>query len=470
MPLRNTQSLRLMLIDRLLPAMLILLLLGALAANWVALRAATKAYDRGLLDTAFAIAEQLRVVDGKLQLPLNQQARTVLLTDKFDRIFYAVRGSGGELLDGNPELPIPAKEHWRQLGNGGRWYYDGTLEDEPVRLAAYQRNIGDQVVTILAAETLVKRNELVRDILLGMLLPEVLLVVVVASVIWFGVRSGLRPLDALRGELANRSQADLRPVTVDVPEEIQPVVTEINGLLMRLDTALSSQRHFVSDAAHQLRTPIAALLAQVEAAQHEAGPSSLGQLQGIHAAAGRLGHLVEQLLALARAEPSLAQSSNVVSLPDLVREIAGNWMPKAISKDIDLGFELNPAIVYGNELLLQELLSNLLDNALRHTPTGGVVTVSCGQERASAWLNVEDNGPGIPENEWERIGQRFYRPPGQTGEGCGLGLAIVREIARQYQGTLSIGSSQRLGGAMMRVDFRVQQPSLTGTCLTGSNG
>jgi two-component system sensor histidine kinase TctE len=455
MALRSTNSLRLMLIDRLLPAMLVLLLLGALAANWVALRAATKAYDRGLLDTAFAIAEQLRVVDGKLQLPLNPQARVVLLTDKFDRVFYAVRGQGGELLDGNPDLPIPPKENWRQLGNEGRWYYDGTLDEEPIRLAAYQRYFGDQTVTILAAETLVKRNDLVRDILLGMLLPEVLLVLVAASVIWFGVRSGLRPLEDLRAELANRSQADLRPVTVDIPEEIQPVVTEINGLLMRLDTALSSQRHFVSDAAHQLRTPIAALLAQVEAAQHESGASSQGALRGIHAAAGRLGHLVEQLLALARAEPSLAQASSVISLVDLVRDVAGNWLPKAISKEIDLGFELNPAIVYGNELLLQELLANLLDNAVRHTPKGGVVTVSCGQERSTAWLCVEDSGPGVPESERERIGQRFYRPAGQTGEGCGLGLAIVREIAQQYQGTLRIGTSQRLGGAMMRIDFQI---------------
>jgi two-component system sensor histidine kinase TctE len=221
-------------------------------------------------------------------------------------------------------------------------------------------------VTILAAETLVKRKELVRDILLGMLLPEVLLVLVAASVIWFGVRSGLRPLDTLRAELADRSQADLRPVTVSVPEEIQPVVTEVNGLLMRLDTALTSQRHFVSDAAHQLRTPIAALLAQVEAAQHEAGEGGNGTLRGIHAAAGRLGHLVEQLLALARAEPSLAQASSVVSLVALVGLVAENWLPTAIAKEIDLGFELHPADIQGNELLLQELLANLLDNALRH--------------------------------------------------------------------------------------------------------
>ena len=451
--MRSASSLRLMLIDRLLPAMLILLLLGALAAYWVALRAATKAYDRGLLDTAFTIAEQLRVVDGKLQLPLSPQARTVLLTDKFDRIYYAVHGVGGELLDGNPDLPTPRLENWRQLGEDGRWYYDGMLDNEPVRLAAYQRNLGEQSVTIIAGETLIKRQELVRDILLGMLLPEIMLVLVAGSVIWFGVRSGLRPLDNLRAELADRSPTDLRPVIADVPEEMQPVVTEINGLLRRLEQALSSQRNFVSDAAHQLRTPIAALLAQVEAAEHEAGRAENGALRGIHAAAGRLGHLVEQLLALARAEPSMAQTSTPVSLVDLVRNVAERWLPTAIGKDIDLGFELTPALVVGNEVLLQELLANLLDNALRHTPIGGVVTVSCRQEGGKAWLGVEDSGPGIPESERQRVGERFYRPAGQIGDGCGLGLAIVREIARQHHGELQIGTSARLGGALLRVEL-----------------
>ncbi len=447
-----------MLIDRLLPAMLGLLLLGALAANWVALRAATKAYDRGLLDTAFAIAEQLQMVDGKLQLPLAPQARAVLLTDKFDQVFYAVHGKDGVLLDGNPELAMPPPESWRQLGNEGRWYYDGNLGKEPIRLAAYQRHFGDQTVTILAGETLVKRKELVRDILLGMLLPEILLVLVAASVIWFGVRSGLRPLDSFRAELADRSPSDLRPVTVGVPEEIQPVVTEVNSLLVRLDTALASQRNFVSDAAHQLRTPIAALLAQVEAAQHEAGALPNGILPGIHAAAGRLGHLVEQLLALARAEPSLAHASRPVSLDGLVHQVAENWLPKAIGKNIDLGFELHPAVVAnGNELLLQELLANLLDNALRHTPQGGVVTVGCGQDGEAgfgcAWRIV---GRESPESERGRIGERFYRPAGQKDDGCGLGLAIVREIARQYQGCLEIGTSERLGGALLRIEFPVQ--------------
>lgn len=132
--------------------------------------------------------------------------------------------------------------------------------------------------------------------------------------------------------------------------------------------------------------------------------------------------------------------------------MAENWLPKAIGKEIDLGFELNPADILGNELLLQELLANLLDNALRHAPRGGVVTVGCGQEGRTAWLCVEDNGPEYRKGT-RTYGQRFYRPAGQTGDGCGLGLAIVREIARQYQGTLSVGTSPRLGGALLKVSF-----------------
>ena len=447
------RSLRLTLMARLLPALLLLLLIGAAAGNWVALRAATKAYDRGLLDTAFAISEQLRVVDGKLQLPLTPQARDVLLTDKFDRIYYAVRSANGALLDGNPELPMPPPENWRRLGSEGRSYYDGMLGNQEVRLAAFQKQIGDQRVTILAAETMVKRNELVHEVLLGMLVPEFLLILVSGSVVWFGVRSGLRPLETLRAELAGRTSSDLSAVTVAVPEEIRPLAEEVNGLLRRLGEALESQRTFVSNAAHQLRTPIAALQAQVEAARHETSAADAAKLAGIHAAAIRLGRLVEQLLALARAEPRLAEASHCVALPDLVRQVAEDWLPKAIARDIDLGFELSPACVAGNETLLQELVANLIDNALRHAPTGGAVTVACGETDGRAWLSVEDSGPGIPETERSRIGERFYRPAGQKGDGSGLGLAIVRQIASQHGGNLQVGTSERLGGAALRVAF-----------------
>lgn len=444
-------SLRFLLLRRLLPAMLALLLAGAATAYWVAWRSATKAYDRALFDTALAITEQLRLVDGKPQLPLTPQARAVLLTDKFDEVFYAVRGPAAELLDGEPDLPMPTLNAQRIKGTESRFYFDGTLDKRPIRVAALQTELSGQTVTVLAAETLIKRNALVQEIILGMLLPELLLTLVSISVVWFGVRSALLPLAGLRQELAGRSQADLSPVLVNVPKEIQPVVTEINELLQRFEHSLFSQRNFVSDAAHQLRTPIAALQAQVEAVISESPPAARKELHGVLSAAHRLSHLVAQMLALARAEPSLAQTHPEVALERVAQQAAETWLPIAIQKQIDLGFELTPAFVRGNSLLLEELLGNLLDNALRYTPEQGTVTVSCGAHAGSAWLSVEDSGKGIVHAEQERVFERFYQSPGSLSDGSGLGLAISREIVRQHGGTILATRSAALGGALLKV-------------------
>lgn len=453
-------SLRFLLLRRLLPALLLLLLAGAATAYWVAWRSATKAYDRALFDTALAITEQLRIVDGKPQLPLTQQARAVLLTDKFDQVFYAVRGADQELLDGEAGLPMPPPGPPRTRNSEGRFYFDGLLQGRPVRVATLQTELAGKLITVLAGETLVKRQALIREIILGMLLPEILLALVSVGVVWFGVRAGLKPLTELRQELAGRSQADLSPVRVDVPEEIQPVVTEINELLLRLAHSLASQRNFVSDAAHQLRTPIAALQAQAEAACRESPADSRQQLEGVLSAAHRLSHLVDQMLALARAEPSLSQTQPEIGLEEIARQLAETWLPQAIRKGIDLGFELAPATVRGNELLLQELFGNLLDNALRHAPAGGTVTVSCGREGSEAWLAIEDNGSGIAEDERDKIFARFYQAPGSRSNGNGLGLAIVHEIVRQHGGRISVSSSASLGGAL----FKVWLPAMPVAC------
>lgn len=446
-------SLRFLLLRWLLPAMLALLLAGAVTAYWVALRSATKAYDRALLDTALAIVEQLVIRDGKPVLPLTAQARHVLLVDKFDQVFFAVRGPDGELLDGEANLPMPPprlpKEGWSE----GRYYFDGHLNGLPVRVAALKTERAGQTFTILAGETLIKRNALVREILLGMLLPELLLIVVSLAVVWFGVRAGLKPLSSLRDELSGRSQADLRPVTTDVPDEIQPVVQEINELLTRLGHSLDTQRHFVSDAAHQLRTPIAALQAQVEATLAESEPLMQEKLQGILTAAHRLSRLVEQMLMLAKAQPSLARTQPEIALEEVAQAAAEDWLPVAIASGIDLGFELVPSRVVGNSLLLQEVFSNLIDNALRHTPRGGSVTVRCGAGEHDAWLAVEDSGPGISEGDREKVFERFYQSPGSSRGGSGLGLAIVREIARQHGGHASIDRSPDLGGTRVTVRF-----------------
>lgn len=453
-----SRSLRFQLLRRLLPALLVMLLAGAATAYWVAWRSATKAYDRALFDTALAITEQLRVVEAKPQLPLTPQARAVLLTDKFDQVYYAVRGPDEDLLDGEAGLPMPPPGPPRTRNSEGRYYFDGLLHGKPVRIAALQTEVAGEMITVLAGETLIKRQALIREILLGMLLPEILLTLVSLGIVWFGVRSGLQPLAKLRHELAGRSQSDLRPVRVNVPEEIQPVVTEINELLERLEHSLSSQRHFVSDAAHQLRTPIAALQAQAEAALGELAPDTRHQLTGILTAAHRLSHLVDQLLALARAEPTQSQTATEISLADIVQQVAESWLPVAIRKQIDLGFELAPVQVRGNALLLQELLGNLLDNALRYTPDGGTITVACGQSGAEAWLTVDDSGPGIAAGECDKVFARFYQAPGTLPGGNGLGLAIVRAIARQHDGRISAGRSAKLGGACFELRLRAALP------------
>lgn len=460
MPAEQNLSLRILLLRRLLPATLTLLMAGALFGYWVALGSATKAYDRGLLDIAFSISEQLQYVDGHVQLALSPQARSVLLTDKFDRIFYSVQTVDGYSLDGNQDLPQPSKKSSQGFRTTGRAYYDAMLGREPIRVAALQSEVGGQPVIILAAETRRKRNELVRDILLGVLVPELLLVVVSISVIWFGVRSGLRPLKELRSELAGRSQTDLSPVAVEIPEEIQPVVKEINALLKRLDHSLASQRNFVADAAHQLRTPIAALQAQVEACVAESGPHMRNQLAGLLAATRRMSHLVSQLLVLARTEPGLGVNQPAVDLMEITSRLADTWLPVAIEKQIDLGFELEPAPLRGNLVLLEELVGNLIDNALRHTPAGGVVTVACGRiNERKVFISVNDSGQGIPPEECERIFERFYRSSTSSGEGCGLGLAIVAQIAHQHGGSVSARRSLKLGGAQFQVTLAGVAPT-----------
>ena len=445
-------SLRSQLLHWLLPAMLALLLLGAVVVYWVAFRSATLAYDRALWDVSLAIGEKLTVRDGEPVLALTDQAREVLLVDKFDQVYFAVRDPQGGLFAGEAGLSMPDRGPL-EAASKGRLYYDGMIGDKPVRIAAVKTLLGGETYTVLVGETLVKRNTLVREILLGMLLPEILLIAVSIAIIWFGVRFGLKPLTTLREELAGRSHADLRAVTTAVPEEIQPVVNEINELLSRLEHSLDTQRHFVSDAAHQLRTPIAALQAQVEALLAESGPELGEQLQGILVATHRLVHLVEQMLMLARAQPSLARTRQRVVLGSVAQAVAEDWLPAAIAKGVDLGFELAPCAVQGNALLLQELLVNLIDNAIRHAPCGGSVTVSCGGGDDTAWLVVEDSGAGIPESDREMVFERFYQSPGVASDGCGLGLAIVREIARQHGGNAMIDRSPDLGGARVTGRF-----------------
>jgi two-component system sensor histidine kinase TctE len=242
------------------------------------------------------------------------------------------------------------------------------------------------------------------------------------------------------------------------PREIQPLIYAMNDLLRRLSNTLAAQQRFVTDAAHQLRTPVAGIKTQTELALRMTDPAEQQKaLQQLHTATENLSRLIHQLLALARSEPD-AQSAHTLERVDLnreMREATGEWVPRALQRNIDLGFEGTdaPVIVQGNAFLLREMLGNLLDNAIRYSPAGSHVTVEVSCEERYAVLRVEDNGSGIAPEDRTHVFERFYRVLGTEADGCGLGLAIVREVAEGHGATVSLGDGTTGRGIAVHVRF-----------------
>jgi two-component system, OmpR family, sensor histidine kinase TctE len=440
-------SLARQLLRQLLPLMAAIIVTGGGVVYFVAHRAATVAYDRALMDVSLALASQVEIIDGSLHLQLPAIAEKVLLVDGYDKLFYEVVDLNGKTVAGNIELPRPT-----QPFEDGKLYYDGKLNGKSVRVAALSSERNGTSFIVLSAETELKRDWLVGEIVLAMLVPEGLLIIAAIFMIRRSVRHGLASILPLREELVRRTHTDLSQLPLkDIPEEIYPIFTEVNELLARLSNSLDANRRFIADASHQLRTPIAALQAEAEMALRSPHPSE--SLKRIVAGTRRITHLAHQLLTLSRLEPQQKYSPMTVDLAQLTRDAAERWIPLALERSIDLGFELNPAKVMGDPIWLEELFNNLIDNAIRYTPTGGIVTVRCNGTANQVSWEVEDSGPGIPEEEHERIFERFYRLDTTGVDGCGLGLAIVHEIANNHNASITIGKGPNLGGALIRVTF-----------------
>ncbi len=434
------RSLRKQLLSWLVLPLGALLVSSALLSYSVALRSAKVAYDRALLDPALSLAEHVRTVDGRLVLDLPKAALDVLRVDSLDRIYFSVTGPGGELIAGQPEMPPPPSV----VPDSHREFRYGTVSGENVRIAALFLPNAEGRVVIQVAETMVKRNRLAREILFGETLPDLLVVGVAMFLVWFGVGRSLAPLDRLRAEIAERSAVDLRPLDASyAPDEVRPLVAALNDLLRDLHDALDAQQRFTANAAHQLRTPLAGLRTQVELALRQPAPPALvHSLTQLRNATVRASHLANQLLALSRAEPGghRPDALREVDLRTIAQDAAALWVPRALLKDLDLGFELSSATLIGDARLLRDLIDNLIENAIRYTPDGGQITVRTEIADEQAVLTVEDNGPGIAAAERERVFQRFYRTPGTEGDGSGLGLAIVHEIVNAHGASVSVGT------------------------------
>ena len=441
------RSMRVHLLALMLPPMFGLLGLGAVVAYFPSLGPAAAAYDNALADVALALGAHVRVRGGAYRFELPPVVDQVLRTDRYDDIYYRVRDPQGRVIGGEPGLPlVPDAEQ-----EAGMTAYDALYQGREVRVVSVAVPCGRRTCSVDVAETTRKRSRAVRGIVLSSLFPELLIALATIGIVWFGVKRGLAPLSRLSEEIVARSASDLRPIDeTQAPVEARPLVTALNGLLARADEAGRNQQRFLANAAHQLRTPLAGLQAHAELVLARELPAEVrADLERVHEATVRAARLANQLLALARAEPGGVRAEALVTLDlkELVERHVDEWVHRAWSRDIDLGFELTEARVKGDAMLLREAFANLVHNAIEYTPAGGHVTVRTGM-RAEArtaprpFLEVEDDGLGIPAGERAKVTERFYRIPGTTGTGSGLGLAIVREIANAHSADLDIGEGQ----------------------------
>jgi two-component system sensor histidine kinase TctE len=439
------RSLRAHLLRMLLPPIAAALALGAVISYFPTIEPATQAYDQALVDVGLALGSHVHVLPTEYRFELPPAVEQVLRTDRFDRIYYRVMSPAGLEIAGDPGLPAPP---------GDTVAHDTVYDGVKVRVVTVQAPCGRSACTVLVAETMVKRERLARDLLLQSILPELLIAAATLLIVWFGVKRGLRPLARLSEEIKSRSAGDLRPIdAAGAPEETRPLVGALNGLLEEVSAASRKQQRFLADAAHQLRTPLAGLQAHAELALAQPLPEpSRAQVEQVHKATIRTGRLANQLLALARAEPGARSVNSLVDLKAVVEGEADAWVHQALARDIDLGFELEPAPVEGDAFLLREALANLVHNALEYPPHGARVTVRTGRREGAAFVELEDDGPGIAPAERARVLERFYRVPGTPGTGSGLGLAIVREIAATHGASVAIADSAS-GGCRVAITF-----------------
>ncbi len=467
-------------LDWMLVPLLLLWPMSIAITYLVAKSIANHPFDRALEDHVTVLAQQVKEQDGKLLMQVPNASRDILRADDVDYTYYQLRDTQGEQVEGDRDIPLPIDEE-RPPPWSVQFRYD-RIHNTEVRVAYIYVNPGklkisgghaeSHLVLVQLAETLDKRVELANQIVKGVILPEFIILPVALALVWFALSRGLLPLAELQQRIRRRPPGDLSPIdSGQVPEEISPLVRSLNEMLDRLSQNIASQKRFIADAAHQMKTPLAGMRMQSELALRQTSEEeihrSLVQLAKSSDAATRL---VNQLLTLARAENQTPEAHPFVSLEltELAREVVQNWVQVAFANKIDIGFEQPgyPLMVQGNPTMLREMLNNLIDNALRYTPSQGSVTLRVRGEsdERRAIIEVEDTGPGIPAAERSHIFERFYRILGNNADGSGLGLSIVREIAQQHGAEIDVFNNPRshdpkFPGSLFRISLRLERGS-----------
>lgn len=438
-------SLRRALLVVLLPGML-----GVVGAElWLTWRtavdAANAAYDRSLLGAIKSMDANISTASGGLGVELPYRLLEFFQLTASGQVFYRVATEDGLVEIGNADLPAPRA----YLVTGRPQFSDAVYFGEPVRVGSYARELTHplagqpphQRVVIQVAETLGSRQEFTRALVLQSVARDLLLVLAATGLLVLVVGWALRPLARLRGEVGARSADDLTPISdAGIPADVRPLVQAINQHVARNREQMESRRHFVDDASHQLRTPLATLRTQVGYALREQDPAQQrAALLAIRAQLDETVRQTNQMLALAKADSAQLQPEPL-DAQAVAEAVTRQWWPEARERGVDLGLEPGSEALplLGHATLLQEALSNLLHNALRYTPRGGQVTVQTRRVGEQAWWVVVDTGPGIPPDEQAKVGERFFRASNASQPGTGLGLAIVRAIAQRHGGELRV--------------------------------
>lgn len=438
----------------------VLFLAGGAVSYGIAQYFADSVYDGWLFDSVSSLALE---VDSTVQGPfVDMPASTQRLFewDVTDKTYFRISGAKHGLIVGRADMPSVAGD---VDDYQGARIYDGRMDDQDVRVAVLELPADKfgETVTVQVAETTRKRLGLARVILLCTLVPQLLLIVVAAAAIRRSIQHGLAPLGTIAERLESRSHRQLAPIPDEgVPSEVQPLTRAVNDLLARLESALSAQRRFIAQAAHQLRTPLTAIKLQAEGLRRELSLEDARPIiASLRESTDRAARLSNQLLSLARAEPDSggAKPFRPVDLLALVRDTGAEWAPRALARGLDMHFSSDagdaPVVVDGDADLLREAISNLIDNAIKYHAATGHIHLRLSTSPAPA-ITVEDDGPGIPEEQRPQMLRRFVR--GGRGEGSGLGLSIAHEIARLHGGDLVLAPGADGRGLAARVVLPVR--------------
>jgi len=435
--------------------------IGAIAMidTWdEAIDTANEVSDRVLAGSALAIAERVIVSeDGSLEVDIPYVALEMLTSAAQDRVFYRVDGPPGTFVTGYQNLPSIQRREGQAAAFG-----DAVFRGEPIRVAALARSastgINSVPFTVTVAETTIARQQLTHAILLRSALRILFMILGAAAIVWVAVTLSLRPLYRFSEALSERSPDDLHPITERVPNEVQGLVDTVNSFMVRLEGALDALRHFTGNAGHQLRTPLAIVRTQLTLARRS---GNLGEVQQAaekaDEAVGDAERILAQLLLMARIDAaSRSTAMRQLDLVDLARTVTAEHVPRAAEAGIDLGFEGEGEVMAVVEpILIGELVKNLVSNALLYAGAGAEVTVRVGTQQGATFVEVEDNGPGIPNERRETVLRRFERgdASGQGRPGTGLGLPIVDEIARLHGASLGLEDGSEGRGLKVRVTF-----------------